>query len=150
MAGGGLGGLAFAPAVYLWTARPQVLVHWSASGDVFVNTGAGGMQRVEFADGDGLAPLCYSTLEASACGAVPCRFDTPAGTVPLTDRADCRADPGIVLTLSRSPVTGPCSNTFVWSDVAAADGLTAHEEKDGVGIRVGAVCRNRPWKPCQS
>ncbi|MEH6411750.1 MAG: ComEC/Rec2 family competence protein, partial [Hyphomonas sp.] len=145
-----LGGLALAPAVWLWMASPQVLVHWSASGDVFVNTGAGGMQRVEFVDGDGLAPLRYSTLEASACGAMPCRFDTPAGAVILTDQADCRAEPGVILTLASSSVTGPCPNTYVWSGVAAADGLTAHEGKDGVNIRVGAVCRNRPWKPCQS
>tara|TARA_R110002126_G_scaffold4694_1_gene24564 strand:- start:71 stop:364 length:294 start_codon:yes stop_codon:yes gene_type:complete len=37
-----LSGLAIPPAIWLWTVSPQLLVHWSASGDVFVQTMPGG------------------------------------------------------------------------------------------------------------
>ena len=55
---------AVAPAVWLWTTSPQLMVHRSASGDVFVRAPDKSMQRVRFAHGDGLVPLGYSTLEA--------------------------------------------------------------------------------------
>jgi len=44
-------------------ASPQLMVHWSASGEVFVRAADSGMQRLGFADG--LAPLRYSALEAN-------------------------------------------------------------------------------------
>ena len=115
---------------------------------MFVQTMPGGMERVELVDGGGLAPLRYSALEASDCGALPCRLDTPAGAVLLREQPGCSADRDVIMTLSPSDLASGCPNSYLWSDVVEAGGLTAYLGKSGVDIRVGAVCRNRPWKPC--
>tara|TARA_R110000824_G_scaffold349231_1_gene536079 strand:- start:462 stop:890 length:429 start_codon:yes stop_codon:yes gene_type:complete len=142
--------MAVAPAVWLWTASPQLMVHWSASGEVFVRAADTGMQRVGFADGDGLAPLRYSALEATACGELPCRLETPAGVIVLSEGGACRAAPDAMLVLTLSDTMGDCPNTYRWAEVSQAGGLTVRRGKAGLDVRVGTACRNRPWRPCQS
>ena len=142
--------MAVAPAAWLWTASPQLMVHWSASGEVFVRGADNGMQRIGFADGDGLAPLRYSALEATACGDLPCRLETPAGAIVLSEGGGCRAAPDAVLVLTLSDAPDACPNAYHWTAVSKAGGLTARLGDSGLGVQVGTACRNRPWRPCQS
>tara|TARA_R110000787_G_scaffold20065_8_gene59700 strand:- start:8918 stop:11002 length:2085 start_codon:yes stop_codon:yes gene_type:complete len=142
--------LAVVPAVYLWAASPQLVLHWSASGEVFARTTDGGMKRFEFADGDGLAPLRYSTLEATSCGELPCELATPAGLVELSAEGNCRPQAEAILQLSLTPPGEPCAFNHDWDAVSHEGGLSVWQGKSGMVVQAGAVCRNRPWRQCQS
>ncbi|WP_415109112.1 hypothetical protein [Hyphomonas sp.] len=134
--------MAAAPTVGLWMASPQLMVHWSASGQVFVRAADSGMQRLGFADG--LAPLRYSALEATACGELPCRLETSAGVIVLSESGDCRTAPDAVLVLILSDRLGDFPNTYHWTEVSKAGWLTARRGDSGLDVQVGAACRNRP------
>jgi len=145
-----LGGLAVVPAVWLWAISPKLLLHWSASGEVSARTSDGGITRFEFADGDGLAPLRYSTLEATNCGELPCELATPAGTIELSAQSNCRRQTEAIVQLSLTEPTEACAFSHNWDAVSREGGLSVWQGKAGLIVQAGAVSRDRPWRQCQS
>jgi competence protein ComEC len=128
----------------------QLMLHWSASGDAFVRSAAGGMQRFEFADGDGLSPLRYSALEAAEYGELPCELSTPAGVITIGAEGTCRLQGDEAIQLSLADVAETCTSTHDWRSVKAAGGLSVWKDKSSLVVQAGAVCRDRPWRHCQS
>ncbi|WP_162173764.1 ComEC/Rec2 family competence protein [Hyphomonas johnsonii] len=145
------------PGIWLWVASPALVVHWSQSGDVFVRTTSGGLERIAFADGDGLAPLRFSNLDATACSDQTCRFGTQVGTVVLSqsgaDQVACEA--GVVLVLSLE-TSGPaerrdgCAPIHDWASIQAAGGFTAHATGKTLEPDPSVGCVRRPWRGCST
>lgn len=148
-----LAGAATGPAVWIWMAAPAVVLHWSPSGDVFVRQAGGEMVRIAYVDGDGLAPMRFSAMEAgSACSDWPCRIATPAGVIALSDpgaESPACAPSGTAAYELRpgKEKAGPgCAPALYWTDAVRLNGLTL--TADGRATDPEAVCHPRPWRPC--
>jgi competence protein ComEC len=138
-----------------WMASPKLVLHWSASGDIYVREDDKPIKRYEFARGDALSPLAFSDLElTSDCGKSTCMFDTASGQVAVISSswngAEC-PDP-IPYILNMSSDGGACSNTKAyalnWDTVEASKGVTILRPLIGPDIISSPMCGRRPWAPC--
>lgn len=130
------------PAFWLWLQAPKVIVHWSASGDVFVHGPQGSWTRYSLADGDGLAPLRYAGLtEISRCDPPWCELATEAGLAILnTDPSN----PTIAI------ASGDQQIMLDWSNTLTAGGVTVFADREGQLDISTPSCRHRRWQICPS
>ncbi|WP_300379036.1 ComEC/Rec2 family competence protein [Henriciella sp.] len=149
--GAATGGMA--ASVLLWTASPDMLVHWSASGDVYLNKGEN-VKRLSFADGDGLGPLQFADIGTDGnCREQGCRFETVSGAIligPDTWLSE-RCDDTVLAILTDKPVQKGCYPDGVqiaWRDVQIAGGITLIRKMTGDLDRYTPTCGRRPWTPC--
>ncbi|MGB3624554.1 MAG: ComEC/Rec2 family competence protein [Henriciella sp.] len=136
---------------------PKLLVHASASGDVFIRTDQGHIHSYAYFEGNGLAPLRYSDLEQTGnCRDRACLIDSSIGALSvgrsLPDDAACRtADTPIILSNETTeqmaeciPPSGQAVLTFEPSDVP----FTIYDTFFG-GLEIKSPeCGHRPWAPC--
>ncbi len=104
-------GMCLVVPFYVWRSAPVMVAHVSTSGELFVTAKTGVVHRIEFADGEGLAPLRFADLEAEdvACDEVVCRVQTASGAIQIVHHArdaSCDLREGALLVL----VTGARDN----------------------------------------
>ena len=79
------GAVLLAPAIWLWSEAPRVVLHWSVSGDVFIANEDGMVERLELTDGDGLAPLRFSEVpDVAPCAQEQCDYKSFGGLIVQT------------------------------------------------------------------
>ncbi len=153
-----IGLLALAGIVWALSARDRV--HWAPSGDVYIERASGDVTRIAFLDGDGLGPLQFSDVPATdTCtpGKAACRQSLGAIEISLIQTAGqtaCREDgspnaiellgPGVGLECGPNSST----QTVLWSDVIAENGITYERYGSHPRKREKAPCGRRPWRPC--
>ena len=148
-----MSGAALAAAAGLWMQSPKLIVHWSASGDVFAASEAG-MARWSFQDGEGLNPLQFSDLAPEGDCLEGCSLETSAGLLLIGPAGwiaeQCSAAVKLVLSVGASS-NPPCPSaaiTEMWEDVQTSGGVTLQRSADGRLIRHVPMCGHRPWIPC--
>lgn len=147
-----------AGAIWIWSAAPATLLHWSISGDLYVASAEGDMIRYELKGGDGLSPLRYSKLIANnGCGEDDCELETPIGIISVRHGAyigiPCFST-GVIAFISTdvdadvSRRNIDCVPTYAWRDVKGGSSLTVKYGSDATLNRVSAFCAQRPWRQC--
>lgn len=129
------------PAIMLWYRAPDVIAHWSPSGDLFLREETGGMVRYELADGDGLAPLRYSNIEnAEACEATECIVQLTSGIAKI--KIDSETGPRVEITSGHQDIT------LTWPETDKAGGITIRSGRNGLEQATAPGCGKRPWRAC--
>lgn len=153
------GALLLAPAFYLWREAPKVVLHWSASGDVFIADPQGMVSRLEFADGDGLAPLRFTEVpDAAGCGMEVCDYPSFSGLSIITmgtaqqkkkkkKEEEAPAPDMFSVQILRS---GEASDalSFTWAETREAGGITVYARNGDLYVVQIQNCTERPWRRC--
>ena len=133
---------------------PDVVLHWSSSGDAYVMERREGVQRLAMSKGEGLAPLHYADLHRSTnCRVSGCAVDTSAGRVLLGTSnwlsQNCDQSTSVLLSLSGTDIAC-ASNPHIttWKDVARGGAVTLLRSVNGELIERRPKCGHRPWTPC--
>jgi competence protein ComEC len=136
-----LASLLLLPAIMLWYRAPDVIAHWSPSGDLFLRQETGGMARYELADGDGLAPLRYSnTEEAEACEGPECIVQLTSGLARI--KIESETGPTVEIT------SGDQDITLTWPETDKTGGITIRSGRNGLEQATAPGCGKRPWRAC--
>ncbi|MBY9067589.1 ComEC family competence protein [Hyphomonas sp. WL0036] len=148
-----LGGLALMlPAVLLWIDAPRILLHWSASGDVFIADDSGYVSRIELTKGEGLAPLRFSEAEdAPVCGAPVCDYSSLDGRTIRISGMPGQTDAkfvGLHIALGRSS-TQP-EMELDWSEIEALGSVSIYIQNGELRLSRMQNCTERPWRRCSS
>ncbi len=150
-----LGGLMGAVGAGFWSITPTASLHWAPSGEVFLVQSSGAVERLAFANGDGLAPLRYVDAEIIGdCSQYTCRRRIGVHQILIMSEPttlSCREleAASLVLTLAEDAKRSECDAKIVsWQDTIDANGqswsLYASEP-----VRVPRqACGTRPWNPC--
>lgn len=139
----------------VWVASPAAALHWAPSGDIFLVQSNGEVERLAFADGDGLSPLRYADQTVSTdCSQTQCK-QTISGTTILVaanlDDVRCSAAEGVdrVLTLSIDRPETHCGIPVIaWSGPVTLRGRSwrlGHSEATPIQRQ---PCGSRAWNPC--
>lgn len=146
------GALMLVPAIWLWAAAPQILLHWSASGDIFIANDQGYAERLTLTDGDGLPPLRFSEVDdLPPCGSDQCKYLSIAGYLievfaPIPEQS---RDQEIFLTIRQQAEGDPLAE-YAWSEIRSAGGLTLYLHKGQLREARLESCAERPWRRCNS
>lgn len=144
-----------AAGVWLMSARDRI--HWAPSGDVYLETAFGKVERIGFYDGDGLGPLrfsaspritscpedenCFVAFRGDTIALL--RDDTGIECIDLSDWA---------VVLSGVEVTGceseQSQTTIRWSDVVRENGVTLERRAKGFRKKTKPACGKRAWRKC--
>ena len=147
-------------ASWVWMQAPALLLHWSPSGDLFVDVAEHGIVRVEVADGDALPPMRFASLtKTSQCATGICELRTAAGQiVVLSDprvAVQCQTGSGTIaiFTTFKAPPQwtrkDTCIPVYDWEQVEKQGGLSLWQAPAGhVKASSTSKCGTRPWKPC--
>lgn len=134
----------------VWAAAPRFVAHWSPSGDLFVWERASGIARYELANGNGLAPMRFSELAATACIQTCTISQRPDiflniqwADLPSVCFEESPKAPASVLTAQGEEVC------WTWSEIAEKGGRTAYVTRDGLRIVSAPPCGQRPWNDCK-
>ncbi|WP_158085549.1 ComEC/Rec2 family competence protein [Henriciella aquimarina] len=142
-------------SILVWKASPTLLVHWSASGDLFVR-GPEAVMRIELAEGEGLSPLRFSELDIARACEDGCRINSlgkgtvVAGEADWVERA-CRGRQPVILAASLTSTSLKCQAETIdldWETTRQAGGVTILRRIDGTLLRRVPQCGHRPWAPC--
>jgi competence protein ComEC len=129
------------PAIMAWYGAPEVIAHWSPSGDLFLREEAGVMTRYELADGDGLAPLRYSNVEkVEGCGSPRCVVQLRSGVASIQTTSE--TGPKVEIT------SGNQNITLTWPETDLAGGMTIRSGPKGLEQVSAPGCGKRPWRAC--
>jgi competence protein ComEC len=129
------------PASVLWYRAPDVIAHWSPSGDLFLRKEMGGMVRYELADGDGLAPLrCSNIEETKACEGPECSVQLTSGVAGIQTGSE--TGPMVEIT------SGDQDITLTWPETDKAGGITIRSGRNGLEQATAPGCGKRPWRAC--
>lgn len=149
-----LASIAMVASVPAWLLSPQVVVHWSSSGDVYVVTRENGVQKQSVTDGKGLAPLRYADIdETSDCRSMGCDFETAAGRIIMgpADWIERRcAEPAAIILSETDPPPG-CgfgARHISWRDIVQGGAVTVLRDVTGQLHTYHPTCNGRPWTPC--
>ncbi|MEQ9315436.1 MAG: ComEC/Rec2 family competence protein, partial [Henriciella sp.] len=136
---------------------PQMVLHASSSGDVYVRDLTGNVQLIALSDGEGLAPLRFSDLEPSMnCSLSACRLETIAGPVdigPASLRFGTCNPSGARLVVSAEgpeelkPCTESSPGKLIYLRASDAP-ITVYKSVTGRLIVRQPICGQRPWAPC--
>lgn len=146
------GAILLAPAIWLWTTAPKVVLHWSASGDVFIADTNAMVSRLEFVDGDGLAPLRFTEVsDREGCNLETCDYrsfwDISIKTIGIEKEKE--TDPSFdarVEILRAGAVINDL--TFTWAQTKDAGGITVYAHEDLLYAVRLQHCTERPWRRC--
>ncbi|MEM1035334.1 MAG: ComEC/Rec2 family competence protein [Pseudomonadota bacterium] len=139
-----------------WAFASSPSLHFAPSGEIFLLGDKSGPQRLQFADGEGLAPLRYSNLaEQEVCsGDQNCLITHDGLTLGLVSVAgitDCRrwqrAD--IIFVAEAVARESICNRlTYTLRDAELANGLSFVNRSNGLKLIKKPDCRARPWRTC--
>ncbi len=137
-----------------WGAAPSLVLHWSASGDVYVNTASGDVRKLGLVEADGLGPLRYSDLvDVRDCADAICKLTTPAGNAVIGTSSNleqhCTADVSFVISdgITR-PTCFPGATYLSWTDQDNRRGASIMKPAFGSPVIERPGCGHRPWAPC--
>lgn len=147
------GAILFAPAIWLWSTAPKVVLHWSASGDVFIADTKAMVSRLEFVDGDGLAPLRFSEVpDREGCNLETCDYrsfsDISIKTIGVAEKSETEpVSDALRIEILRA---GSAINdlTFTWTETKDAGGITVYAHEDHLYVVRLQNCTERPWRRC--
>lgn len=151
------GALLLAPAIWLWSQAPRVVMHWSVSGDVYIANPDGMVERLALTDGEGLAPLRFSEVpDATACGKEACVYASFGGlSVHTQGKPDqAKADTEEItseLTVKITTTDGAEEGlAFNWADVREAGGITVYARDGHLNVVRIQNCTERQWRRCSN
>lgn len=144
-------------AVGVWLMSARDRIHWAPSGDVYLETAFGKVERIGFYDGDGLGPLRFSDAAKNAsCPEeencfVPFQGDTIA-LLRENTALNCSelADWEVALTGTAISKCGDDQSPIVvnWSDVVRENGVTLVRRANGFQKKSKPACGKRAWRKC--
>lgn len=147
------GAILLAPAIWLWSTAPKVVLHWSASGDVFIADTKAMVSRLEFVDGDGLAPLRFTEVpDHEGCSLETCDYrsfsDISIKTIGVAEETekDPVSDALRIEILRAGSVINDL--TFTWAETKDAGGITVYAHEDHLYVVRLQNCTERPWRRC--
>lgn len=150
------GAVLLAPAIWLWSTAPKVVLHWSASGDVFIADTQGMVSRLEFVDGDGLPPLRFSEApDREGCGLEACEYAsfselsiTTLGAAEQEKNAETEQVPDTVRIQILRAGEASADLTFTWVEARDAGGITVYARDKDLYVVQLQNCTERPWRRC--
>ncbi len=137
-------------AVCIWQASPIILMHASASGDLFLRVDGDRIERHQLYDGDGLAPLRFSNL-------VPTSIAKGENGLSRTDglwQVDIQP-PVLAANAGPSPLitirdgAGVVLSAYTPDDIAAARAITVYTQGSRLSEVRARLCGERPWTRCR-
>ena len=138
-----------------WIASPQLVLHWSASGDIYVRETNQPIRRYQLTRGDALSPLAFSDMEPAAdCSTSSCSFQTPSGEIAVMSgsRSAKGCSEAVSYILQTQTADHQCSTSkahlISWGAVEASKGVTVRSPLIGEDIISSPTCGIRPWAPC--
>lgn len=144
-----------ATGVWLISARDRI--HWAPSGDVYLETAFGRVERIGFYDGEGLGPLRFS--DASENASCPegenCFVPFEGDTIALLRESaalNCSALPDWQVALTGTAISecrdDPSPMVVNWSDVVRENGVTLERRANGFQKKTKPACGRRAWRKC--
>lgn len=142
-----------------WLSSARDRIHWAPSGDVYLEPAFGGVQRIGFHDGEGLAPLRFADIaQTTSCApAQPCELQFAGATVVLLSNARlalCEmlnpSDISLVVDDNPDCPRTKHSVTIAWSDVERENGITLERRNGRFQRKSKPACDSRPWRRCPS
>lgn len=140
-------------ALLIWVGSATDRIHWSPSGELFLEHASGQVERFAIRDGEGLAPLRFSDYEPEALSE-PCVRVFAGVQLRLCDRAAVKnlSDPEPPLSVSvdhRSTDEGQSPQIVMqWQDVLQENGVTLERRGTIFVKKRKPACGQRPWRPC--
>ncbi|MDJ0920854.1 MAG: ComEC/Rec2 family competence protein [Henriciella sp.] len=158
----------------IWWTSAAPSVHWGPSGDVYIASPGGAVDRIAFHKGDGLAPLRYadapitSYCQTRICTRVlgdltlvlvadqplvadppaPADSTTQSGASPVSCRSLDHAH--LVLWAARDPAPSCDIPIVTWSDIEQQNGLSWRVDDGALAPFTKPPCDARPWQICPS
>jgi len=136
---GALGLIGLSLVVWGMSARDRL--HWTPSGDVYLESAMGGLSRAQLYEGDGLAPLRFKDKRATplCVGSEGCKL-TYAGVDVEYDRMNNK--------LNFTTREG-ASYVIAWSQVTLENGVSLVFANGTIQPEAKIACDRRPWRPCR-
>ena len=138
-----LAGAAILPAGLLWYQAPDVIAHWSPSGELFLREADGRMTAYAIEEGDGLAPLRFANIPAgTACKASICVINLPTGQAVIHPAGKEATVPSVTIS------DGTQTIRLDWQSILQAGGMTVLSGRNGLYEVSAPACGQRPWRAC--
>jgi competence protein ComEC len=136
---GALGLIGLSLVVWGMSARDRL--HWSPSGDVYLESAMGGLSRAQLFEGDGLAPLRFKDKRTTplCVGSEVCKL-AYAGVDVEYDRMNNK--------LNFTTREG-ASYAIAWSQVTRENGVSLVFANGTIQPEPKIACDRRPWRPCR-
>ena len=136
------GGLT-AIAGFYWMQSGTAKIHFAPSGDVFLESANGEVDRIAWRDGDGLGPLRFSRLAiAQDCrSTIACEIGFAGHMIKL--HAGPEAPEAHVLASNQTPVV------VSWDAITRSNGVTLVRTKAGFRPKQKPDCKSRAWRICR-
>lgn len=144
-------------AVTAWLGSAADRIHWAPSGDLFLESANGTVERIAILSGDGLSPLRFNHVPAQqSCELLdPCAisFDKHQlvilGEVAVRDHQG-QSLPASLTLIDPGQVRPEAPLQILWRDVLAENGVTLERRGSQFVKREKPECGKRPWQPCHS
>lgn len=138
----GVGALACVSALY-WSQSGTSKVHFAPSGDVFLESASGHVDRISWRDGDGLGPLRFSDLSVDQdCRSIPeCVLEFAGHTIRLSEE-----EPALIYSTNG---LGETPLIVSWDQIEWANGVTLVQTKTGFEPKQKPDCGSRAWRTCR-
>lgn len=144
-----------AAALVIWFGTAKDQLHWSPSGDLFLEYANGQVDRYHLIKADGLAPLSLKDIPRSELCA-PERICTIAfreteirWRSDPDDRNIRTGEQGLIILEPSSLVQDAKGHlTILWSDVVRENGVTLTRRSAGFSKAEKPLCGLRVWRPC--
>ena len=149
-------------ASLLWVLASRADAYWVPSGDLIIRVPSGELEKIEFAEADGLGSLRFTDMEPTRiCKEGMCTVETASGKILLLHgRADeeicagaAQADIRLILATEgqTSAVHAPANCQMKVLTLAAIrinGGASISLDQISTHIRHVPVCGYRPWQAC--
>lgn len=160
--GRGLGRLVLAVllvigACSVWLNAARDRIHWAPSGDVYLDSAFGSVERIGFLDGDSLGPLRFSDeVRARSCPLgenCPIMFhDASILLLSAPQSIDCEAfaDTQVVFAAETAPICDWVQRVTVvnWSEVVQENGVSLERRGNRYRKKAKPACGKRAWRKC--
>ncbi|MEL6693242.1 MAG: ComEC/Rec2 family competence protein [Pseudomonadota bacterium] len=140
-----MGVLTIASGLY-WAQSGTSKVHFAPSGDLFLESANGHVDRIAWRDGDGLGPLRFSrlTIDRDCRSASHCQLEFAGHTISLY-RAEGLEE---AWTLA-DPASNQAPLVVSWNQITGSNGLTLIRTRDGFEPKQKPDCGSRAWRVCR-
>ncbi|MEM9180361.1 MAG: ComEC/Rec2 family competence protein, partial [Pseudomonadota bacterium] len=127
-----------------WHLSAKERIHFSPSGELFLEHASGRVDRVELRNGPGLPPLRFIDAPISQVCEIgtPCILQSERATIAYADNTI--VEEGFLVTSSK----GTVKTRILWSDVIRENGVTLEWQRDGFHKRDKPACGHRRWRAC--
>ena len=138
-------------ALLSWFFSTPASAYWAPSGDVYLLRN-GTYEHIQFADGEGLAPLSYKGVETTGyCTNRRCLVEVKNGKILLTHQLsdrDCHSLKQEVLALVGNGSSLSCPKALLMQEIEAFGGAAIWlRGSKKVKIKHAYPCGERPWQP---